>query len=904
MAKTKKTFYKLSAEETAHEFGTHMGHGLTSTEVEQRLKRFGQNVLAQKKRISPLKILLSQFKDVLIIILLFAAAVSLALGKIEEDGSAVEGILIFVIVIAIAAVGFLNEYKAEKTVEALRKLVAQKARVRRDGKEIEIDAKNLVPGDLVILEEGQKVPADMRLAKIVELRADEASLTGESVPVSKHDISPKKDLPLGDQTNMAFSGTSVTSGRGEGVVVATAGDTEIGKIARLVDEEEDEQTPMQRKLDQLGKQLGYGVIAICIVVFGFVFFFDKDLFDHSFIQRLLLAFTAAIALAVAAIPEGLAFVVRISLALGARRMAGKKALVRRLSAVETLGSTDIICSDKTGTLTKGQMTVRQLWTDGQTYDLGGSGYDSSGELTHKGKKVKPSESIEMLLGIGMWCNDSKVEQGKIMGDPTEAALLVSARKIGLHDRELPRVSEVPFSSDRKLMTTIHHKGKSKGFLVATKGATEILLSRCSTILINDKQEKLTPELKKQIIAQNETMSKDSLRVLGFAYKNITTKPASNKHIETDLTFVGLQGMMDPPRKEIKTVIQTVTEQSGMKVVMITGDYVETAKAVATEVGIQGEAISGPELDKLSDKEFNKKVLDISVYARVNPEHKIRIVKALKHHGLQVAMTGDGVNDAPAIKAADIGIAMGITGTDVSKEAADLILLDDQFLTIVNAIEEGRGIFDNVRKFVVYLLSANIGEVITVLFGLILFSKLVLSAVQLLFINIVTDGLPAVALGSDPAEKGIMKRKPRHFQKSIINKPIWISMVIFGFLMSAVILWRFEHNLHAYGLIYAVSVAFTAMVILEMVRLVDIRSYYKVKWSANPWLVVAIISSVILQLLVLNVPFLAEMFGVGTIRAVDWAIILGSGVALFIVMRGVNKLIDLLLPEPALPKNTS
>jgi Ca2+-transporting ATPase len=892
----KKAYYRLSADEVAHEMRAHEEHGLTSTEAAQRLKQFGANILHQKKPISPLKLFLSQFNDVLIIILMFAAVVSLGVGQIEEGGSMVEGILIFIIVIAIAIVGFLNEFKAEKTVEALRKLVAQKAKVRRDGEVIEIDAKDVVPGDIAILEEGQKIPADIRLTKIISLRVDEASLTGESVPVNKREIKARKDLPLGDQVNMAFSGTSITSGKGEGVVVATGGETEIGKIARLVDEEVDEQTPMQRKLDQLGKQLGYGVIAICAVVFAFIFFFDKDLIDHSFIQRLLLAFTAAIALAVAAIPEGLAFVVRISLALGARRMAEKNALVRKLSAVETLGSTDIICSDKTGTLTRGQMTVREIWTDKKAYQVSGSGYDTKGNFLYNGKKTKLTLSMETLLSVGMWCNDARLEKGKVIGDSTEAALVVSARKAGLRDKELPRIEEVPFSSDRKLMSTVHHRGKSRGYMVATKGATEVLLDCCNSILIGGKHQRLTKKLKEEIIAQNEEMSKNSLRVLGFAYKKVSTKVTKPHEIESNLTFVGLQGMMDPPRKEIKEVIETVTNESGMRVVMITGDYIETAKAVAAEVGITGEAISGPELDKISQDEFKERVLDISVYARVNPEHKLRIVNALKHHGLQVAMTGDGVNDAPAIKAADIGIAMGVTGTDVSKEAADLILLDDQFMTIIQAIEEGRGIFDNVRKFVTYLLSANIAEVITVLFGLIFFGKLVLTAVQLLFINVVTDGLPAIALGSDPSEKGIMKYKPKRFQSHIINNRIWVSMTIFGFLMAAIILWRFEHNLAAYGLTYAISVAFTAMVILEMVRLIDIRSYYDVQWKHNPWLVIAIMSSIALQLLVLNVPWLSELFGVESVRLVDWAIILISGLFLFLAMKAINAGIDRLIPE--------
>ncbi len=891
-----KEYYKLSVEETAHELRTHLVTGLTSTEADRRLKHYGYNVLEQKKGISPLKIFAGQFKDILIIILLFAAAVSLVLGRLEGGGSMVEGTLILLIVIAIAIVGFFNEYKAEKTLEALKKLVVEKSKIRRDGKTVEIDSKDLVPGDIMVLEEGQKIPADVRLVWTISLRAEESSLTGESIPISKSDEVLTESLALGDQANMVFAGTVIVGGKGEGIVIATAANTQLGKVARLISEEEKMETPMQRKLDQLGRQLGYGIVILCAIVFAITFFYDKELLSYDLAQRLLLALTSAIALAVAAIPEGLAFVVRISLALGARRMARKNALIRKLSAVETLGSTDVICCDKTGTLTAGQMTVREVWAGGRHYQVSGSGYETKGEFRQNEKRTEITAQLNELLKIGTLCNDAQLEDGKVIGDPTEAALIVSAKKAGLVIDELLRVAEVPFSSTRKMMSTVHDDEGEKKFMVAAKGAPEAILAKCTQILINGKAEKLTQQMRDEVIKQTQRMSVKSLRVLGFASKQSATKITKPEDIESGLTFVGLQGMMDPPRKEIKEVIKTVTGQTGIKIVMITGDYLETAKAVAAEIGLQGEAISGQQLDKMSEQELGEKVLDIAVYARVNPEHKLRIIKALKGHGLQVAMTGDGVNDAPAIKAADIGIAMGVAGTDVSKEAADLVLLDDQFLTIINAIEEGRGIFDNIKKFVSYLLSANIAEVLTVLFGLILFSELVLSAVQLLFINIVTDGLPAVALGSDPAEKGIMKYRPKRFQRSIIGRRMWASTFIFGVLMSGVILWRFEQNFDLYGLTYAVSVAFTATVILEMVRLVDIRSQYKISWSRNPWLSVAIVSSVALQLLVLNIPFLAQLFGVEPVRLTDWIIILLSGLVIFVAMKFINLMIDRIFPE--------
>ena len=813
-----------------------------------------------------------------------------------ETGSegAQEALLIFAIVIAIAIIGFFNEYKAEKTVEALKKLVTTKTNVRRGGKVLQIDAFHVVPGDIVLLEEGAKVPADMRLIQVRNLQINEASLTGESLPVTKHEHLIEKDASLGDQKNMAFAGTFVTQGTAEGVVVETGQSTELGKIASLVNDVETEETPMQRKLDDLGKKLGLLILAICAVVFIVVIFLVDEARDKDTIARVIFAFTAAVALAVAAIPEGLAFVVRISLALGARRMAAKNGLVRKLSAVEALGSTDVICSDKTGTLTKGEMTVREIVAGGESFEVTGGGYSLSGKFKQKDKEAKLGKVQEKLLLIGALCNNARLKEEKVFGDPTEGSLLVSAGKSGIFyedaQKDYKRLDEVPFTSDRKFMTTVH--ASKSGFLVCSKGSIEATLEKCTFMMDSKgKKVKLTPADKKAIMDRNKTLSSQALRVLAFAYKEETKQPLGAKKIEKDLVFVGLQAMMDPPREEVVQVVHRVQAEAGMRVIMITGDYIETAKAVAKEIGIQGEAISGTELEAMSQKEFEKRVEEISVYARVNPEHKIRIVKALKAHGHQVAMTGDGVNDAPAIKAADIGIAMGLNGTDAAKEAADLILLDDQFVTIINAIEEGRGIFDNVRKFVNFLISCNIAEVLVILFGILVFNNLLLTAVQLLFINIVTDGLPAIALGSDPARKDVLQAKPNRFQEAILTKRVWVEIFIFGFLMTGIMLLQYWYNVNNESQIAAVSAAFTAMVIYELVRLVDIRTDYKIKWFSNPMLTVAMLVSIALQFAVLYIPSLAEYFGVGPLSGSDWVFMIIGSIVLFTSMKLINPLLD-------------
>lgn len=893
MSKNIANWYQQSIETTYGKLNT-SSSGLTDEDAGARLSEYGLNQLPSGKRVSPLQIFINQFKDVLIIVLLVAASVSMGLSLLEEKRVGTESLLIYGIVLAIAVVGFLNEYRAEKTVESLKNLLSFKVKVRRSGHVLEIDATDVVPGDIILLEDGQKISADIRLISTQELRVNEASLTGESTVSSKSVDTIDKIVALGDQSNMVFSGTFVASGTAEGVVVATGVDTELGKIATLVEGVESEPTPMQRKLDALGKKLGWIVLVLCVIVFIAVLLFDKNLTGSTF-SRLVFAFTAAVALAVAAIPEGLAFVVRISLALGARRMAKKNALVRKLSAVEALGSTDVICSDKTGTLTKGEMTVRNLWIGGNIYGLTGEGYSSNGELqSNEGKKVECSEDVEMLLTLGLLCNNSHLKDEAVIGDPTEGCLLVGAAKIGLDyyvvQDNLPRIKEFPFNSDRKMMSTIHQDEKK--LLIAVKGAPDIVLAHATKILVNGKILPLTEERRMAVVEQNSKFAKNALRVLAFAMKESDNLPDKDKDAENDLIFVGLQAMIDPPRKEVADVIKRVTKEAGMRVVMITGDHIDTASAIAEELGIAGGALSGIELDQLSQEEFEEKVKQVSIYARVNPEHKIRIIQALKKHGHQVAMTGDGVNDAPAIKAADIGIAMGVTGTDATKEAADLILLDDQFLTIISAIEEGRGIYDNVRKFVNFLLSANIAEVITILAGIIFMRKLLLSPSQILFINIVTDGLPAIALGSDPAARNIMKHLPKKYQQSIINIRTWIEIIVFGILMTVALLVLYN-NADAKT---SIAVVFTGMVVFELVRLIDIRTDYDIKWFSNPLLTVSIILSLLLQLAVLHISSLAKLFEVNPITALQWAMIAGMSVTLVVIMKLLNKPLDLMSKE--------
>ncbi|HSX27890.1 MAG TPA: cation-translocating P-type ATPase [Candidatus Saccharimonadales bacterium] len=893
MKQMHKKWYSLSAKEVARVQEVDLHIGLQPGQVRERQAAYGPNELHTASRNNPLRLLLNQFSDVLIIVLLLAATVSLGIAVTQTHQTPVEALLIYAIVIAIALIGFLNEFKAERTVQALRKLVSYDARVLRGGREVKVATRELVPGDVLLLEEGQKVPADARLINANMLRLNEASLTGESAPQPKTITTlAGSDQALGDQRNMIFSGTVVASGTGRAIVVATGAQAEIGRIATLVSEIGDQQTPMQEKLDELGKRIGQVVVAICAVAFIAILLHDRTI-EGDTVHRIIFAFTAAVALAVAAIPEGLAFVVRISLAMGARRMASRHALVRRLAAVESLGSTDVICTDKTGTLTRGEMTVRALWQGGQLHEVTGEGYEPQGELRVKGQVTSATEDMQHLLQLGVLSNNATfTARDELLGDPTELSLLVAAEKLGIDRAALaesrPRLHEMPFSSERKMMSTLH--SHEKGFLIASKGAPETLLAHCDRILVHGKVQPLTEDMHHEILAATSTMTSQALRVLAVASRQEMAKPHHEK-LEEHLVFVGLIGIMDPPRMEVKEVIQRVQQEAGMRVVMITGDNLETAQAIAKELGITGEAIHGVDIDTMSDGALGQRAERIGVYARVNPEHKLRIVKALQLGGHQVAMTGDGVNDAPALKAANIGIAMGITGTDAAKEASDLILLDDQFKTIIAAIEEGRGIFDNMRKFVNFLLSTNIAEVGVVLGGILLHGNLVLTASQMLFVNIVTDGLPAIALGSDSIAKNVMRRQPAEFQRAIITRRVWIEIVAFGLLMSGVILLQYSHVISQHSLMRGSAVAFTAIIVYTFARLVDIRMEYRLPWFSNLWLTLSVIGSLGATLLVLYVQRLADVFKLVRVDWESWVTIAILSVGLVVIMKAINPALD-------------
>lgn len=879
------SYYSLSQSDLLTKLQTKES-GLSDSEAEERLTKNGPNTLTSKKKISAWALYFQQYKNTLTLILIIAAFLILFIYQFgeKEPSDLIEAGLILTIVFMITILGFAQEYKAEKAIESLKKLLAFKAKVKRGGVEKEIDVAALVVGDIVILEEGAKVPADIRLINVMSLRINEASLTGESVPANKEVAEISGTQQLGDQKNMAFSGTAVTTGRAIGVVVETGDKTEIGKIAQSVAATEDEITPIQKRLDEIGKMIGYIILIICAIVFVFIMFFAREFAEQPLLQRLIHSFIAAVALAVAAIPEGLPAVVTISLALGTQRMLKKNALVRKLNSVETLGSTDTICSDKTGTLTKGEMTVTTIYYADQLYEVSGTGYDTVGQFTDN-KKVLTTFPFQSLLQAGLYCNNAKLTNGKVLGDPTEAALLVSAEKAALAQQEGERVLEIPFSSERKMMSIVIKTGDS--YTLYSKGATEVVLDQCFRLVSGDTERPIVIKDKKEILEINHTLSTKALRNLGFAYKTLTKsefeKNKNNyKELEKGLTFLGIQGMIDPPRIEVKPLIEQCVS-SGIRVIMITGDHPETAKAIAGEIGIKGSALTGTELDKMDEKAFRKAVEEISVYARVNPDTKLKIVAALQDNGHIVAMTGDGVNDAPALKKADIGIAMGITGTDVAKEASDMVLLDDKFSTIISAIEEGRGIFHNIRKFVVYLLSCNLAEVIIVFLGVVILQDLVLTATMLLWINVVTDGIPAVALGLDPAEKGIMRYNPKVFQTQIINKRLWVEMVVFGMFLSVFVLCAYIMNLSE-GMRAAQSAAFMSLVIFELLSIFLIRSRYRVSFFSNKWLLISVAVTLMLQLFITYVPFVANLFAVNPVHMNDWFFILVSCIWLYLAFQ--------------------
>lgn len=866
-------FFTFSKPEILEHFKT-SEEGLSDTEAANRLRSYGSNIIAAKKKISPLQIYFEQFKNSLTIILLISTLVILFVYQFggKEESDLIQAGLIFAIVLMITLLGFLQEFKAEKAIESLNKLLAYKAKVLRNGTEKEINVSEVVPGDIVILEEGMKVPADIRLLQTLNLRINDASLTGESIPSTKSEEKLSGNKQLGDQKNMAFSGTTVVSGRGMGVVVQTGDKTALGKIAVTVARTVDDPTPIQKRLDDIGRILGYVIIGICIIVFVFIMFIAHEFTGQPLMQRIIHSFIASVALAVAAIPEGLPAVVTISLALGTQRMLARNALVRKLNSVETLGSTDIICSDKTGTLTKGEMTVTSVYWNHHLYEVTGDGYETTGIFLENGVPLK-NVPFEELLEAGMYCNNAKLDDKNILGDPTEAALLVSAAKAKIANTHFKRVSEIPFSSKRKMMSIIVKR--ENDYVVYCKGAPEMIVEQCYRIAQGDKAVPLLLADKKDILKVTHMLSGKALRTLAFGYKVLTAKEFerlqhNEKELERGLTFLGIQGMIDPPRLEVKELIEKC-KKSGIEVIMITGDHPETAKAIATSIGISGDTMTGNDLDKLSDHAFEKAVQTTRVYARINPDTKLKIVAALQKLGHIVAMTGDGVNDAPALKKADIGIAMGISGTDVAKEASDMVLLDDKFSTIISAIEEGRGIFHNIRKFVVYLLSCNLGEVFIVFFGVIIMQDLVLTATMLLWINVVTDGIPAIALGLDPVEKGIMRYSPRVFQSQIISKRLWIEMVVFSVFIAVFVLGAYVLNLKD-GFHIAQGAAFTSLVLFEFLHLYLIRSTYHIKLVSNQWLTVSVLASILIQILIIYTPMLGKLFGIGGLAYHGWTYI--------------------------------
>ncbi len=872
--------------------------GLSREEAERRLGEFGYNELKEKKGVTPLQIFFNQFKDVFVIMLLIATAISFLIGE------TVDAITIAIIVILNSVVGFIQEYRSEKAMEAMKKLTAPKARVIRNGDETMIDARKIVPGDIVLLEAGDRVPADGRLIETVDLKADEAVLTGESTDVTKDVGVLKEEAPIADRKNSVFMATHMTYGRGKAVITATGMKTEFGKIAELVQTMETEESPLKKKLESFAKKLGIIIVALTAVIFAlelYEIFILGVVESGGIIASVLDAFEVSIALAVSAVPEGLPAIVTVSLALGARELARRNAILRRLSSAETLGATTVICSDKTGTLTKGEMTVRKIYVNNKIFDVTGAGYEPKGEFLVDGTPISPKENpeLELMLRANTLNANAHYDGKRVIGDTTEGALIVAAAKAGITKKEAeetyPRVHEVPFTSERKRMTTVHKMPEGK-IVAYVKGAPEMIIERSTHILKDGKIKKFTAEEKKEILAINEQMANDALRVLGAAYNEDLPKgfieECDEEDFESNLVFLGLSGMIDPPRAEAKEANARCRE-AGIKTVMITGDHKLTAVAIAKELGMlhSDKVLTGVELDDLGDEEFGRVVEEVSVYARVSPEHKLRIVKALKSKGEIVAMTGDGVNDAPALKQADIGVAMGITGTDVTREAADIVLADDNFATIVNAVEGGRGIYDNIRKFSFFLLRSNFDELLVIGSFALLGLELPLTAGMILWLNLVTDGGPALALTMDPPEGDLMHRPPRDPKEGILHGRI------------ASILATFITQFIGTGLVFAVSyyvlgrpieearaMAFVQATLQELVIVWNCRSEkhnaFKVGFTSNKFLLVAVLVSAILTAIIPYTSYLVPgfyLFGTAPLDLVDWLVILPFSFSGFLIL---------------------
>lgn len=887
--------------------------GLSSQEAQERLKKYGFNELQETKKRTTLHMFLDEFKDIFILLLIAATIFSGIIGYYELTSgggefmeSFADTITIGAIVILVAITGFVQEYRAEKAMEALKRLAAPKARVIRDGRETIIPAKEVVPGDVLALEEGDHVAADARLLDIVELKTNEAVLTGESIPVNKELEVVSENAQIAERRNMVFTATYIVYGRGKAVVTSTGMNTEFGKIAEMVQSAEEEGTPLQRKLDSFAGKIAKVVVAVCVLIFA-IEAVDVFLTGVVNVEDFVKAFMSAISLAISAVPEGLPAIVTIALALGAREFVRRNAIVRRLSSAEGLGGVTVICSDKTGTITKGEMTVRQVYVGSKLYEVIGVGYEPKGEFRLENSTVAPDKDLEHLLITGALCNNASLRYTEdkhswnITGDPTEGALIVAAAKAGLEKSELekiyPRVGEIPFTSERKRMTTIHSMLEGETF-AHMKGAPEVVLERCNKILENGKEKKLTKDIKDRILKTNEALASNALRVIGMAYRKLATelKDFHEETVEKDFVFVGLEGMIDPPREEVIEA-NRLCQKAGIKVVMITGDHKLTAMAVAKEVGIFREddmVLTGEELEKLKAEEFEKIVEKVTVYARVSPEHKLKIVNGLKKKGHVVAMTGDGVNDAPAVKAADVGVSMGISGTDVTREASDIVLTDDNFATIVKAVQQGRVIYDNIRKYARFLIACNFDELFVIglfailggIYGSTLFPLPLLPA-MILWINLVTDGAPAVALATDPPDVDVMDRPPRKPNEGILHG--MGRFIVASFLLQAtgtILVFSLEYYVwpaHGFGtpetLREATTVAFVQAAMFELFVVWNCRSERRSLWRMgrdalkNKFFVIADLASVALTLGITYIPITQQLFHLAGLTPTDLAYVL-------------------------------